>query len=277
MVDSERRMQGGRCYRLEISEETESRPLVSIITAVFNGSATLEKTIRSIAEQTFKDFEYIVVDGSSTDGTIDMLKNHEGLIDCWVSEADDGIYDALNKGIDMARGDWLYFIGADDRLVDDSVLQRFFSQPIDSELLYGNVYWGENGETVAGKFYPERFYTQNICQQAIFYHRRLFQRLGKFDPGYSLVADWVFNMRAFGLKTTKPAYIDTIVAVYCLEGASTDIWDDAFLKNREKLFINSFGIIAYIKFKTSIGYQKALTHSPKFKALINFIKGGKVS
>jgi len=265
-----KRQEGGRRCQPGTDPETETRPLVSIITVVFNGAMTLEKTVRSVADQTFRNFEYIIIDGGSTDGTNDLLIEHTEEIDYWISEADNGIYDALNKGIDLARGDWLYFIGADDRLVDNSILERFFSRPVDSKMLYGNVYWGENGETVAGEFYPERVYTRNICQQAIFYHRKLFQRLGNFDLKYRLVADWVFNMQAFGLKTTRPQYMDCVVAVYSLGGASTNVWDKEFLKNREKLFIRSFGIGTYFRFKGASLFEKALRHSPKLKAIVDY-------
>ena len=158
---------------------------------------------------------------------------------------------------------------------DNSVLQRFFAQPVDSEFLYGDVYWGENGKTWAGEFHPERFYDQNICQQAIFYHRKLFQRLGKFDLSYRLVADWVFNMKAFGRKSTKPTYFDSVVAVYSLDGMSTNVWDEKFLKTRDKLFISSFGVGAYLRFKSPVLFEKALRHSPKLKAVVNFIMGNR--
>jgi glycosyltransferase involved in cell wall biosynthesis len=265
------RQEGGRRCRLVTGSDAESRPLISIITAVFNGAATLEQTIRSVAGQNFKNFEYIVVDGGSTDGTINLLNKYADNIDYWVSEPDKGIYDALNKGIDLARGDWLYFIGADDRLADDSVLQRFFLRPADSELMYGNVYWGEGGDAVAGEFFEEKFYFQNICQQAIFYNKKLFKRIGKFDLRYRLVADWVFNMKAFGLKTTKPIFIDTVIAVFSLDGMSTNVWDKDFLRDRDRLFRGSFGVYAYLRFKISVTFKK-IASSPKLIALTHIVR-----
>jgi glycosyltransferase involved in cell wall biosynthesis len=270
-MSAEEKAEGGRRTREHIRYLPGLfPPLVSIIMATFNAAKVLERGIHSVLEQTYKNIEFIIVDGGSTDATLDIIRKYDDRIDYWISEKDEGVYDAFNKGIDIANGDWLFFLGADDSLANDSVLQRFFSKPIDSELLYGNVLWGEGGEIVAGEFFPEKFYSQNICQQAIFYNKNLFERIGKFDLKYRLVADWVLNMKAFGLKTIKPVYFDTVVAVYSLGGMSTNVWDEEFLKNREKLYRKSFGIFAYLNFKVSSAIEKALIHSPKLRAVISF-------
>jgi hypothetical protein len=120
-------------------------------------------------------------------------------------------------------------------------------KPRNSKLLYGNVRWGDSGILYDGKFYNTKFYHQNICQQAIFYHRDLFQILGKFDFKYRLVADWVFNMRAFGLKQTKPVFIDTIVADFCAEGMSTGVPEEIFYRDRDEIFRNCFGKMAFFQ------------------------------
>jgi len=262
-----KKLEGGKQCRKCPGENAESSPLISIITAVYNGSSTIEETIKSVSAQNYKNYEYIIIDGGSTDGTLDILKKHNGEIDYWVSEPDKGVYDAFNKGIDLARGEWLYFLGADDRLFDDSVLGKFFTKPIDSEFLYGNVFWGEDGEIVPGKFFPTKFYHQNICQQAIFYHKKLFERLGKFDLKYRLVADWVFNMKAFGLKSTRPVYFDTIIAVYSLDGMSTHVPDKDFSASRERLFREAFGIPFYLKFKISGAMGRLFRRFLKFLTL----------
>jgi len=248
------------------------QPVVSVIIPTYNCADTLEVSLQSVLNQDFKDKEIIIVDGGSSDGTLDLLKKYDDQIDKWVSEPDKGVYDALNKGIDLANGEWLYFLGSDDRLYDDTVFEKFFSTPTDSEFLYGDVMWGENGEVVAGEFTKERFYTQNICQQAIFYNKKLFQKIGKFNLKYRLVADWVFNMKAFGMKNVNPLYIDTVVAIYSLGGMSTNIWDEDFIKDRNKLFIKSFGILSYINYKGPLVFEKALKHSPRLRAIIDLLR-----
>src|ERR1700722_12907065 len=96
-----------------------SKPLVSVITVVYNGAATLETTLLSVIGQSYDRVEYIVVDGGSKDGTLDLIDRYKSHIATWVSEPDKGVYDAMNKGIRMAKGDWLFFLGSDDRFQDD--------------------------------------------------------------------------------------------------------------------------------------------------------------
>ena len=99
-------------------------PKISVITPTRNAALDLSETIESVACQSFTDREFIVVDGGSTDGTVALLQQHGYVIDRWISEPDDGVYDAINKGIDLSTGEWLYFLGAGDELADESVLER---------------------------------------------------------------------------------------------------------------------------------------------------------
>jgi glycosyltransferase involved in cell wall biosynthesis len=111
---------------------------ISIITVVYNGKEYLEETIKSVIDQDFKDFEYIVVDGKSTDGTVDVIKKHEKYIDKWVSEKDRGIYDAMNKGSKSARGEYLYFLNAGDYFCDKNVLKKI-NQHLKYDLVVGSI------------------------------------------------------------------------------------------------------------------------------------------
>lgn len=114
---------------------------ISIITICYNAASDLEKTIKSVAAQKFKDFEYIVIDGQSKDSTLDIIKRNEDVISKWVSEPDKGIYDAMNKGIRMAEGDWLIMMNAGDVFADSEVLANVFKNPISDEIsfLYGDT------------------------------------------------------------------------------------------------------------------------------------------
>jgi glycosyltransferase involved in cell wall biosynthesis len=97
---------------------TNKKPLITIITVVYNGEKHLEQTIKSVINQNYKNIEYIIIDGVSTDGTLDIIKKYEEYIDYWVSEPDEGIYDAMNKGIGLANGEFINFMNADDWFVD---------------------------------------------------------------------------------------------------------------------------------------------------------------
>ena len=239
------KIEGGKRCQGIVKKNIGDKPLVSIITAVYNGNAALDETIKSVLSQDYPQFEYLIIDGGSNDGTIETLKNFDDSIDYWMSEPDKGVYDAFNKGIDLANGEWLYFIGDSDCFIDNHVLQRIFSKTYKSKLLYGDVMWGDTGIVYDGKFDKIKLYNQNICQQAIFYNRELFHAIGKFDLRYQLVADWVFNIRAFAFKDSYPAYINTIVANYSLDGMSTNVWDQDFLNERDYLIKRYFGYCIY--------------------------------
>lgn len=233
------RMEGGRCIRGFVPEQP---PLVSVIIAVYNSGATLERAIQSVVSQTMPRVELILIDGGSTDGSLDLLKRYEHSIDYWLSEPDAGIYDALNKGISRATGEWLYFLGSDDVLVDDNVFASVFSQPHDTGFLYGDVFYGDTGEIYGGAFSKRMLLKVNLCQQGIFYRAGLFTVLGAFDLTYPLVADWEFNMRAFARKDVKPVHIDVVIARYSLAGASSKMVDSAFARDRYALVMEHFGL-----------------------------------
>jgi glycosyltransferase involved in cell wall biosynthesis len=221
-------------------------PQVTVITAVYNGGSSIERTIASVTGQHFASFEYIVIDGGSGDGTVELLRRHEESIEYWVSEPDNGIYDALNKGITHARGEWLYFLGSDDALAGAGVLASVFSRRRDSQMLYGDVLYGDSGAIYGGSFTKRMLTRRNICQQGIFYRADLFRQLGPFDVKYPLLSDWVFNMRVFSLKGSRPAHLDMVIAEYALAGASNRSEDHLFARDRLRLIRKYMGISCYI-------------------------------
>ena len=226
---------------------TLERPsLVSVITAVYNGGSTLERAIKSVASQTFSRIEFIIIDGGSTDCSIELLREYNNSIDYWVSEPDKGIYDALNRGIALATGEWLYFLGADDALVDVNVFDSIFSQQDDTKFIYGDVVYGNTGRIYGGEFTRRMLTKENICQQGIFYHADLFKIIGNFDLKYPLLADWVFNMQAFALSGVKPTHVNIVIAEYSLDGASNRIIDYAFAKDRFVLINTHLGFSYYL-------------------------------
>ena len=113
--------------------------IVTIITVCRNHAQELERTIRSVESQTWQEKEYLVIDGASTDDSLDVIKAHEASITRWVSEPDQGIYDAMNKGVKMAQGEWVIFMNAGDTFAMDDTLQRVFGSPQDADVIYGDV------------------------------------------------------------------------------------------------------------------------------------------
>lgn len=209
-------------------------PTVSIITVVYNGAATLEQTIRSVETQTFMDREYIIVDGGSRDGTLEIIKKYADRVDSsWVSEPDKGIYDAMNKGIRMARGEWLFFLGSDDTFLNDGVLTDFFATDLQGiDLAYGDVYSKDFKGRYDGEFTLEKLLSRNLSHQAAFYRRSLFHRLGDYDLRYRGHADWEFNLRCFSDPGVRTKYTGVLTASFGVGGISAS-HDKPFL--REKL------------------------------------------
>jgi glycosyltransferase involved in cell wall biosynthesis len=195
-------------------------PLISVIVAVFNGQATLQQCIESIARQSYKKMELIIVDGGSRDGTVDLLKANDDRIDYWVSEPDRGIFNAWNKGIAHARGEWICFIGADDFLWDSRVLERMAAYleklPADIRVAYGQVTrLGTDGKELYSEGQPWRE-AKKLFQQymslphpAVMHRRSLFDRHGNFDETFRIAGDYELLLRE--LKEGEATFIPGII------------------------------------------------------------------
>jgi glycosyltransferase involved in cell wall biosynthesis len=184
----------------------DTPPLVSVVVSVFNGADTLQKCLDSVAGQTWAARELIVIDGGSTDGTVEILKRNQARLAYWVSEPDRGIYDAWNKGLDRARGDWIYFLGADDYLWAPDTLERLAPvlarayPPV--RVVYGQVAFvnarggemqriGEDWRTARRRF------SQIMClpHTGLMHHRSLFETHGKFDESFRIGGDYELLLR----------------------------------------------------------------------------------
>lgn len=191
-----------------IKKSYDESPLISIITVVFNGEKCLEETILSVINQNYSNLEYIIIDGASTDGTIDIIKKYEDRIDYWVSEKDRGIYDAMNKGILASNGDYINFMNAGDfftriNLVND-IVEILNSEEID--LLYGDVYKGSGNYSSCNIKHKTQFVYRTICHQAIFAGKKCFDK-NMFDVKYQWLADYKWLLECFLYKNIKKKYI----------------------------------------------------------------------
>ena len=217
------------------AETSFSNPRVSIIIATYNALDGLPFSLRSIAEQTYRNRELLIIDGGSSDGTLELIQNSDSKIDYWCSEPDDGIYDAFNKGIRNATGEWIYFLGAGDTFAERDVLQRVFSVPHTGKMLYGDVCLQRSRRRYGGEFSKVNLSLRNICQQGIFYSKDLFQSMGPFEKQYRVWADWAFNLHCFADPQTQPEYLDTVIAEYNEDGFSSSRVDAAFARNAREL------------------------------------------
>jgi glycosyltransferase involved in cell wall biosynthesis len=202
-------------------------PIISIVVAVRNGEESLERCLTSVMDQDYPRVDLVVIDGASTDGSVEIIERHAERIGTWLSESDDGVYDAWNKAIDRASGEWLCFLGADDKLASSQVLSRvatsLASRP--ERVVYGKVQavdasggvrmvlgepWTRAKAAFAGRM--------SIPNPATFYHRSLFDSHGRFDDRYRIAGDYEFLLRE--LVTNDAWFVDEVVTVMGMDGMS---------------------------------------------------------
>jgi len=217
-------------------------PMISIVVAVRNGADTLQQCINSVAQQSYADKEMIVIDGDSRDGTVDLIKANQEKIDFWISEPDNGIYNAWNKGLGLARGDWICFLGADDYFWDASVLGRIAEQlkelKPEIRVAYGQIMVVNNsGETLysLGESWEKikaRF-RQVMCipHPGTFHHRSLFKQHGSFDESYHIAGDYEFLLRE--LNSANAFFISGVTTTAMRSGGISSVPTNSLLQLRE--------------------------------------------
>lgn len=217
---------GGRRLQGHKRSTSSDRPLVSIVTVVYNGAATLERTIQSVLGQTYDNIEYIIVDGGSTDGTLDLLRRHEGELDLWVSAKDKGIYDAMNKGIALCTGEWVGLINADDWYDTDTVERVVMAARGRSEvnIVHGDI-WIQypNGHRKVKKARLNGFllkYWEMVLNHPSFFVRRSYYADRPYDAELRVSGDHKWALEAWLEKPGQFLYLPHPLATFSAGGAS---------------------------------------------------------
>ena len=230
----------------------------SIITINYNNGKELRRTIESVINQSFRDVEYIIIDGGSTDDSVDIIKQYAEHIDFWISERDHGVYNAMNKGLKHANGEYVNFMNSGDSFYSPHVLEEIDRQICDTDILFGNVC-----DSVSGRIYGGipagselTFLTlkkEILCHQGTFYRRSIFDS-HPYDESLKLIADWKVNVQAIVFDNCKVKVVDTIVANYDLTGMSStqsqlhaeerrkvmsELFPERILKDYEHLYTKS--------------------------------------
>ena len=232
-----------------------SSPTLSIITINLNNSAGLGKTIGSVLSQTFSAYEYLVIDGASTDGSVGVILKYVDKITYWISEPDNGIYHAMNKATRAAKGEYCLFLNSGDWLVDNKVLEKVFSIKVDADILTGNVYFYD---TMLDKIHSLEHSPNEITAKTIFYgyiphqasfiRRDLFAKVGMYNENYEIASDWLFCLEAFLKHGATYKHIDEVIAYFNLDGISCQPKTSqlprqeqmAILKEKYPLFIDDY-------------------------------------
>lgn len=232
----------------------DTKPLVSIITVVFNGEKFLEKTIQSVINQLYTNIEYIIIDGGSTDKTLTIIKQYENQIDYWISEKDNGIYDAMNKGLSLASGDIIGIINADDWYELNSVEKSIAAllkndadytigncRKIPSNIVAKPIY-----PLIPGKLYQEMMYPHISA----FIKTKIYKKVGGFDTNYKIVADYEMATR-INNQNYQPVYVEQIIATIVEGGVSGNT---KAIKERLKVVLayDKNYILSYLRFLSDI-------------------------
>lgn len=209
-------------------------PFFTIIVPTKNSFRTLARAIESILSQTFIHFEILVCDGASTDSTLSLVNSFLDERLRVVSKPDQGIYSAMNSGIILARGEWLYFMGGDDYLWDDKVLNDVFHhiQAANPDFVYGNVCSPDLGDNYDGRFDIQKLHKKNICHQAVFCKRVVFDEVGMFDTRFRVLGDHDFTIRCFYREDILKSYFNRKIAYYGPAGASRTLDKIQLMKDR---------------------------------------------
>ncbi len=234
--------------------ESANQKTFSIIMATYNCGRKVENTLQSIFSQNKNLFEVIIFDNVSTDGTLDYIKKYENDLTL-ISEKDNGVFHAFNKGINLATGKYLYFIGAGDCLREGILEQVKECLPHETmSFVYGSSYLMKQKVVWQGReFNFSSFFIENITHQSIFYHRSIFDLLGKYNERYKICADWFFNLQCFAHPAVNKQYIPYIIADYEEGGLSSVLSNDpAFIKDFPALVRKHIGIKSYLKRKAFV-------------------------
>lgn len=213
---------GGLRKKNYFKESLSNKPLITVITVVFNDEKNLEKTIESIINQTYKNIEYIIVDGGSTDKTLEIIQKYEDRIDYWITENDKGIYDAMNKGISLARGEWINFMNSGDIFFAKETISKInFDRDKNINVLYGDA---ETEYTGFSKIYKagdlrDLPYSMQFSHQSAFF-RTAYHQENLFTLKYKFASDFYFILKLFINNPDSFAEVPIVISSVSVGGIS---------------------------------------------------------
>jgi glycosyltransferase involved in cell wall biosynthesis len=215
-------------------------PKVSVITINFNNAAGLEKTIISVLEQSFTDLEYIVIDGGSTDGSAEIIKKYADRITFWISERDKGIYNAQNKGIKKATGEYCLFLNSGDYLADSSVIGKVFAAGYTDDIIYGDMFIDNgSGKPVLGT-QPDTLTFEYLIHTTLwhpvsFIKRSLFDKFGLYNEELKIISDYEFFLKVIICENCTTRHVPVAVSVFNTMGIGSSKEHEVLHKNERRL------------------------------------------
>jgi glycosyltransferase involved in cell wall biosynthesis len=248
---------------------------ISIITINLNNAVGLEKTITSVLTQTFTDFEFIIVDGNSTDNSLEIIKKYNQQISFWLSERDNGIYNAMNKGIKIAKGNYLLFLNSGDFLNGKKALENFTNNTnFKGDIIYGDYKFEQGEKIYPDKLTPLFFFKSSLPHQSTFISRRLFEEIGYYNENYKITSDREFFVKCLLSNKYKFSHVQSFLTVFDLHGISNDKStsdlkikeNKSMLKEHYKVFFDDY--VDFLQTKSEIKKFQRKT----VKGILNRIK-----
>ena len=215
---------------------------ISIITVNLNNKEGLEKTIQSVISQTYQDYEFIIIDGASKDGSLDIIEKYKDYISYYVSEKDSGIYNGMNKGIEVAKDSYLHFLNSGDVYASDKVLEAIVNDDCDKGFICGNYIFSYGSKLVHFDNYRNRdwsfslyeIFADGVCHQAFVIHKSMFVKYGYYNENLKIVADFDHFYKAIAIHQEQVHYVDVDVVIYDTEGFSSNVGGIATFKEKRK-------------------------------------------
>jgi glycosyltransferase involved in cell wall biosynthesis len=249
---------------------------LSIITITRNDAAGLLKTFNSVFTQSFNDFEYIVIDGASTDSSTEIINTHADKISYWISEKDKGVYHAMNKGINKATGEYLLFLNSGDHFIDENILEAISTELDGTEIIYGNILLIASQNKSWTGHYPEKLSFQHFVEGSLphpgsFIKRTVFDKVGVYDESLKIVADWKFFLDAICRFNVSYKHINKTIAVFYLDGLSSLAKNQALLQEEKRsVFMKDYAM--FIENSHELAMLRVFKNN---KAISIFVKAAK--
>ncbi len=237
--------------------------LISIITINLNNLNGLRKTVESVSLQDYPKIEYLIIDGGSSDGSVDFIQCNKHKFDYYISEKDNGIYDAMNKGILRAKGEYLLFLNSGDFLYCNQAVSKLIARNIDDDLVYGKIGMYKNS-SLEVKEYPSKlsmayFQYDTLPHQATLIKKKLFLKFGYYNTSYQIVSDWIFFWDVIIKGKVSYRYVDELISIFDLSGISSQPLSNMIIRSEIDQHLKKNYLFSYMYFKLRWG----LNYYPK--------------
>lgn len=244
---------------------------ITIITINYNNLNGLKNTVSSVVNQTWREFEYVVIDGGSTDGSAEFIKSQSEFIDYWISEPDNGIYNAMNKGIVKSTGEYLLFLNSGDHFFDIETLSKCNIYLDSHDLVTFDIKMIEDEKNRIVS-YPDKFrfsnlFNNGLCHQSTFIKRKLFDSVGLYDENLKFVSDWKFFILALFKNQCSYFKANEILAVFYLDGVSSDLTNKKMLMSEKKQVLEEY-FTAFVLDYEELLINREIVNTNRHKILI---------